>query len=253
MSIKSSLSSTLLALIFIAIAPNSSAQLGSPDKELVYTPIPPCRILDTRAAGGILTAGTTRNFDVTAVSNYSGQGGDATNCNGLGAAGPFAAVALNFTVINPNASGTLKAWAFFATEPTDAVAMHFAAGEVRSNSNIIKIDQGPATDELSVKASATTHLTADVVGYFKVATLPVMQCVNTSEVTVSVPANGGTENVNAPACLLGYEQTATNCKTNSWLMPIVYFAEGTCSARNNGATAASLIASRRCCRIVAAP
>ncbi|MBL8312052.1 MAG: hypothetical protein JNL19_16645 [Burkholderiales bacterium] len=249
---KSFFSLATVALWSAALAPNAFAQLGNADKELVYTPMPPCRIVDTRVAGGIIAAGTQRDIDVTAVSSYSFQGGDASNCNGFGTAGSFAAVALNFTVINPNASGTLKAWAFFATEPTDAVAMHFAAGEVRSNSNIIKIDQGASANELSVKPSATTHLTVDVVGYFKAATLPAtptLQCVNTTETNDTVAA-GGTMNTLAPACPAGTVQTATNCTTTSWQMPLVYFKDGTCSAQNNSGSSANLKASRTCCRVV---
>jgi len=48
---------------------------------LTYTPLNPCRILDTRAAGGggPLAANVTRTFNGFAA-NFSTQGGTASNC-----------------------------------------------------------------------------------------------------------------------------------------------------------------------------
>ena len=75
-----------------------------------------------------------------------------------------------------------------------------------------------------------------------------IQCVETANTVVNVVA-GGTANASAPACAAGYTQTATNCETTSWLMPIVYFQSGTCSARNNDTVSQTLRASRTCCRV----
>lgn len=242
-------SATLLSAV--ALLPAAQAQLGSIDKDLVFVPINACRIIDTRAAGGQLVAGIARAFDVTAVSDYAFQGGEPTNCSSLGSsaiAGSFAALAVNFTVINPNASGTLKAWAFLAAEPSVADAMSFAAGEVRSNFHIVKIDQGASANEMSVKSSVTAHLTADVVGYFKAAPLPTLQCVETGNTNLPVAA-GSVGNSVAPACAAGYVRTSTNCESSTWMMPIVYFQSGTCSAQNNSGSSATLRASSTCCRV----
>jgi hypothetical protein len=56
--------------------------LGDADRDLVYTPVTPCRIVDTRlAAGGTLTGGETRNWLASNPSgSFSVQGGDSTNC-----------------------------------------------------------------------------------------------------------------------------------------------------------------------------
>jgi hypothetical protein len=43
--------------------------LGDAARDLVFVPVEPCRIIDTRIAGGAIAANSTRNFDVTAVSN----------------------------------------------------------------------------------------------------------------------------------------------------------------------------------------
>ena len=55
------------------------ATLGDSQADLVYTPLTPCRIIDTRVAGGAIAAGATRDFLVTGTS-FASQGGSATGC-----------------------------------------------------------------------------------------------------------------------------------------------------------------------------
>lgn len=222
-----------------------SKVLGDVDKDLIFVPVTPCRIIDTRVAGGAIAANTTRNFDVTAVASYSFQGGDASNCN-VGAAGSFAAAAINFTVVTPGAAGYITAFPYLATQPL-AATVNYTAGDIRGNFAVVKLDQGASADELSVYSFAQTHLVADIVGYYRNPAAPTLECVNTANTSLSIAA-GGTDNVDAPACPAGYTQTATNCESSTWQMPFVFFNSGTCSAQNNSASSATLRASRTCCR-----
>lgn len=227
--------------------PTAAAKVfGDADKDLIFVPITPCRIIDTRVAGGAIAANTTRNFDVTAVPSYSFQGGDASNCGGAGAAGSFAAAAINFTVVTPSAAGYITAFPYLTTQPL-AATVNYTAGDIRGNFTVVKLDQGASADELSVYSFAQTHLVADIVGYYRNPGAPTLECLDTTNVTQSV-APGNTANVTASACAAGYTQTATNCETGSWQMPIVFSHGGTCSAQNNSAVAADLRASRTCCR-----
>ncbi len=220
--------------------------LGDADTDLIFVPVTPCRIIDTRVAGGVIAANTVRSFDVTAVPNYSFQGGDASNCNGVGAAGSFAAAAINFTVVTPSAAGYITAFPYLATQPL-AATVNYTAGDIRGNFAVVKLDQGASANELSVYTFAQTHLVADIVGYYRNPGAPTLECVDTTNTTVSIPA-GNTANLTAAACAAGYTQTATNCESGSWQMPFVFTHGGTCSAQNNGASAAELRASRTCCR-----
>lgn len=222
--------------------------LGDADRDLIFVPVTPCRILDTRVAGGAIAANTTRSFDVTAVSSYSFQGGDASNCGGVGAAGSFAAAAINFTVVTPSIAGYITAFPFATTQPL-AATVNYTAGDIRGNFAVVKLDQGASANELSVYSFAQTHLVADIVGYYRNPGAPTMECVQTAKntTTIAASANG---NAFAPACAVGYEATATNCETDTWTMPIVYQSNGACSARNNGGSASDLSASRTCCRPV---
>ena len=228
-------------------AGQTCATLGEVDKDLTFVPIPPCRILDTRKAGGILLANTNRSFDVTAVANYDFQGGTPTNCNGLGAAGSIAAVAINFTVLYPATNGILLAYPYLGTPPTGNT-LSYMAGVVTSGTSVVKLDQGASANEMTIFSKSTTHLTGDIVGYYSAPQATALQCVNTPNTTANVPA-GGTANAVAPACPTGYTQTGTNCETTSWVTPLVFASSGTCSAKNNDGSSQSIRASRTCCRV----
>jgi len=221
--------------------------LGEIANDLVFVPITPCRIADTRLAGGQIAANTVRGFDVTAVTSYSFQGGAANNCGGAGSVGSFAAAALNFTVVTPSTAGYITAFPFLGTQPV-AATVNYAAGDIVGNYAVVKLDQGASANELSVYSFAQTHLVIDIVGYYINPQITPLDCVDTSVVSVSV-ASGATSNAVANACPGTYTQTATNCESTTWQMPFVFFKGGVCSAQNNSAGTATLRASRTCCRI----
>jgi hypothetical protein len=221
--------------------------LGDADRDLIYVPVTPCRIIDTRVAGGAIAANTVRSFDVSSATSYSAQGGENNNCNGVGAAGSFAAAAINFTVVTPSTGGYITAFPFGATQPL-AATVNYTAGDIRGNFAVVKLDQGASANELSVYSFAQTHLVADIVGYYRNPSQPNFTCQETTQTIVNIPA-GGSDNATAPSCAAGFVQTATNCRTTSFQMPIVFSAQGICSARNNSAAAAELRASRVCCQV----
>ncbi|MEG3789982.1 hypothetical protein V1318_07600 [Lysobacter sp. CCNWLW3] len=223
--------------------------LGDAATDLVFVPITPCRLFDTRLAGGPIPAFTVRSFDVTAVSDYSFQGGHASNCNGVGAAGSFGAAVINFTVVFPAGPGHLITWPFGRPQP-DTATLNFAAGDVRGNLSTVALDQGASANELSVYTTAQTHLVGDIVGYFINPGPLLLQCVDSGTTDTPVAA-GATANSVAPACPSTHPmQTATNCQSSTWQMPFVFFSGGVCSAQNNSAGAATLRSSRTCCRVV---
>jgi hypothetical protein len=142
--------------------------LGDSGRDLVFTPVPRCRVIDTRVAGGRLTAGSPRYFDV--AGTLAGQGG-ASDC--LVPFGPATAVVINFMAVQPLGAGTLSAWPFGGTMPT-ATVMNFNA-RVRGGGNganeVVLPICNPAvsscTYDLIIQANANeTHLVADVAGYF---------------------------------------------------------------------------------------
>jgi hypothetical protein len=235
--------------------PIKSRLLGETTNDLVFVPITPCRIIDTRLAGGQIAAGTTRSFDVTAVSDYSFQGGDASNCGGAGAAGSFAAAAINFTVVFPvGGPGHITAYPFLASLPT-AASLNFSSGDVRGNFGIFRLDQGASANELSVFTTHTTHLVGDLVGYFINPELGNLDCQETFSSNITVNANS-TGTGSSPACAAGYTIISGGCTMSTFDGRVVSsrsFPNSNthfCAFRNENATSSNLgVVYGRCCKL----
>src|SRR2546428_7758673 len=142
--------------------------LGDTGDDLVYTPIVPCRILDTRNGttppyNAQMVGGSA--FPVAAnLANFAPQGGSATSCN---LPSSFAAIAVTLTVLNPNFDAFLAASSSnnFATL-TQAVVMDFSANKGLATTAIVPID-GTVKFYLGLPAQVTTDLIADAVGYLR--------------------------------------------------------------------------------------
>lgn len=228
--------------------------LGDADSDLVFVPVTPCRILDTRVAGGAIGGNSTRHFDITSISSYSGQGGDTGNCNGVGAAGAFAAAAINFTVVTPSAAGYITAFPYLGTQPL-AATLNYGAGDIRGNFAIVKLDQGASADEMSVYTFAQTHLVADIVGYFIRPQVAELDCVEKLSSGVTIPAGSfGTQQT--ASCDAGYSITGGGCSMSNFDGRVVTtrtIASGGsqthfCAFRNEGSISVDGLAYARCCR-----
>ena len=223
-----------------------AAKFGDLNRDLVYTPVQPCRILDTRnVAAGALANNSTRNFVAFGVSSFASQGGSATNCG----VNPLAAtaVAINLTAVLPTAAGYATAYPYGSPQPA-ASSVNYASGAVVNNALIVQTPNPIASFDFTLYTFAQSHYVADIVGYFAPPLATELQCVNTATTDTPVAA-GATANSVAPACAAGYTQTATNCQSSTWQMPFVFFSGGTCSAQNNSIGAATLRSSRTCCRV----
>jgi hypothetical protein len=153
--------------------------LGAPAADLVFTPIAPCRIVDTRSAtAGQLVAGVPQNFLVTSATGFATQGGSATDC---GIPASATAVEMNFVAVGPAGPGDLRAY------PYNAVPVVPAASVINySNVTNLNIANGIAqpvcnaatttcTFALTVQADVSaTHLIVDVVGFYKAPVRPTM-------------------------------------------------------------------------------
>ena len=220
--------------------------LGDADRDLVYVPLTPCRIIDTRVSGGAIAANSTRSFDVSGAADFAFQGGSVTNC-GLATAGDFAAAALMIIAVTPSGAGYLVAYPFGTSQPL-ASTLNYTAGAIIGNSAVVKLDQGPAVQEMTIYTFAQTDIVVDIYGYYRAPPNTLqLQCQTTAQATNTVAA-GTLGTATAPTCAAGYTPVATNCESSSPQMPFVFASGGVCSARNNGAASADLRASVNCCR-----
>jgi hypothetical protein len=99
--------------------------LGDTQADLVYTPVTPCRIIDTRIAGGPLAVGTPRNFFVTGT-DYSAQGGSPAGCGVPH--GPATAAVINLAAVNATGLGHLRITPFGRAMPQAATCRGTSSG-----------------------------------------------------------------------------------------------------------------------------
>ena len=162
----------LLPVLVVAAAHAAGAQVPS---NQVYTPIAPCRIVDTRLAAppSPLSPGVTRAFHVVAGMNLVPQGGSAGGCGILGYGGSptrshprVRAVMMNFIAVGPAGAGNLRAWA--SGPPPNASVLNYDAGTTVANGVVVPLGQDatPGADLLVRADVAATHLVIDVLGYF---------------------------------------------------------------------------------------
>jgi hypothetical protein len=121
----------------------------------LFTPLTPSRVLDTRSgvgrggAAGAVAGGASIDVPVTGVAGVPASG--------------VSAVALNVTVDQPTSSGYLTTWPTGEPMPT-ASTHNFVPGLTAANLVLAKVG---ANGQVSMFNSAgSTHLVADVVGYF---------------------------------------------------------------------------------------
>jgi hypothetical protein len=234
----------------------SAAKLGDMEGDLVYTPLPNgrCRVADSRTISSPLSPFVERDLDVEDTATYASQGGTGSTA-GQGSANCgipsfVAAYAVSLTILPPagTPSGLLKIYEN-GKDWSEGNPVLFTLNDFGASNDVIVNSCQTCALELAIQSGSATHYVVDVVGYFIRPQATELQCVETANGDLSIAAGGGTGNAVAPACPTGYTQTATNCETTSWLMPIVYFQSGTCSARNGDSSSQTLRASRTCCRV----
>jgi hypothetical protein len=137
-----------------------------PDGELLYTPVTPCRIIDTRkTSAGIIGASTQRDFNVFgsgAVINA--QGGNPAGCSSpLGE--PLAAH-VNMIAVNPTGKGNLEAFPVGAGTGAGLSANYNTINTNLANAGTVKTTAGPGPDITVASNFSSAHIVMDVLGYY---------------------------------------------------------------------------------------
>jgi hypothetical protein len=150
-----------------------TSAVGDAGADLVYTPVAPCRILDTRlGAGGRFAAGAVRNYWVRKDGFGFAQQGGATDC---GIPTGATAVEMNFIAVTPDGPGDLRA------TPFSSGGGPFPLASVLNYSQVpgLNIANGIAqpicnfatstcsADLMVLVEGSGTDLVIDVVGYFE--------------------------------------------------------------------------------------
>ena len=146
-------------------APNRNVAqkaLGETAADSVYTPVNPCRIVDTRVAGGALAASVTRNF-VGFAPSFGSQGGTGSNC---AIPGGVAALAMNVYAVDPSTTGFIRLWATNSAEPSTSTINYEPPTSALATGTIVPVDSANA-NAFTARSVSPVHLIVDVVGYFR--------------------------------------------------------------------------------------
>ena len=139
-----------------AVSRASAKALGSANADLVYTPLTPCRLIDTRGFGAPIQGGV---FAPNVRRSYAPNGLCGLPVTGV------ATILITFTTENltPNSGGYLAILA--PATPVTASVDVFNLGSEWSASNTA-VSTGPAAQFDVFVAVASAHVIVDVLGYF---------------------------------------------------------------------------------------
>jgi len=128
---------------------------GSPGSDFVFHAVAPCRILDTRHAGGPLQ-NSTRTF--RASSGLAAQGGNASGC---GIPTNAQAIQVNLGAVPVAAGGYVQGWETGQAQPL-ASLVNFAGSAI---ANMVTLPVN-SSEQFNLRVSGRANVFADVAGYY---------------------------------------------------------------------------------------
>jgi hypothetical protein len=153
--------------------------LGDLDQDLVYSPVFPCRIFDTRNIGGVGLGTPPINNQPNDYHVYgdaatmTAQGGNPAGCAAPTGKGEPVGISVNIAAIPVSPAGHLRVYPHQGTLPTASFLNYFSAGNVANSGLITTCFLCPGTgQDLSVFNRNTAHSFGDVMGYFYPTIVP---------------------------------------------------------------------------------
>lgn len=179
--------------------------LGSIDRDLVYTPLSPCRLVDTRIVGGPIAAGGTRSYRAFTATDFASQGGASSNCN---IPANVSALTVKIASVLPAASGFFTAYPFNEPLPL-ASSLNYVQGLILSNEAHIRLCRPACTNEFNVYSFAQSDVTIDVTGYYAEPTATALDCTVATQ-NGNLDLLGGLQ-TRSLDCPVGYTATGGGC------------------------------------------
>ena len=247
--------------------------LGDTGADLVFTPVTPCRIVDTRLATGGWAGRIGPNlgnwFSVN-LADYSAQGGFAGSC-GFSTAFDVSGVVLNVTSTDQTGNGNLRVKECGGGTPLVSL-VNYQPGVNLANATATRsaigctLGPGGSNDIFIFSGVSASHVVVDIMGYYAApeATMPDQWIQSTGAVDI----NPGTQSIFTATCPTGYRLTGGGGGVNSSNFDVEFISTrpvandsiglvsganaGTqyiCQYRNDEATAQSVYCWAICSRI----
>lgn len=183
------------------------AFVPSPQSQTLQSVVP-CRIVDTRVAGGKLAAHATRSFTVGGTTGFSGQGGAASGC---GIPTSATAVAISIIAVAPASGGFLTAWPAGSARPNASV-LNFGKG-VTTNTGLTVQTRPDVNPALSVfnGSAAALNVVIDVYGYYEPQTHLIILSDGTVWYGNSTHVTAVNHTANTGNYTLTFDRSLTGC------------------------------------------
>jgi len=202
------------------------ASLGSLDDNLVFTPIAPCRVIDT-GNGNKFIAGETRSYDLSGKSDFTAYGGSNGACTLPGSEGFIytneivRAWSVNLVAAAPNGSGNLVIWPASRNEPVPTAStlnfqkltpnLNIANGVIVQNCTDVSgfFTSKCPNGDLNIKANFSgARVVMDITGYFTRANSSNVKSIVTetnsiTDVDLTDMACHSVASCNSPSSFLG--------------------------------------------------
>jgi hypothetical protein len=181
---------------------------GNPSSELVFYPLEPCRVLDTRVAPrwGFNPIPSNGAINVDVSGTEFGQGvPNVANCS---VSTDAKAVVVNLAAVPVSGEGFITVWPFASARPLAGQLNYssFISQAAISNSFIVQVCRG-CSDEISIYSfPGSTHVVVDVLGYFaRPSATPLDITVVSTPLTTLTP--GQLQTLTTPFCPSDYVAT----------------------------------------------
>ncbi len=181
------------------------ASLGQPGADLVYTPLNPCRIVDSRIVGGPIAADGTRGFIAYSATDFTAQGGDASNC---GLPENVSALTVKITAVAPASNGYFTAYPSNVARPL-ASSLNYTQGMISSDESHVSLCRPSCVTEFSVYSFGASNVVIDVTGYFSEPEATALDCT-VAQQTGNLDLLGGLQ-MRSVSCPAGYTATGGGC------------------------------------------
>ena len=175
---------------------------GENFRDLVFNPLTPCRIIDTRfTAAGRIGPSSGRQFQVN-LANFNSQGGFGGQC-GVPLGVEPAAVAINVTSTGQLGPGNIRVINTGGGVPNVSL-LNYTPGTNLANAAIVR-SSIVAGDDIFIFATSATHVVVDIMGWFGA---PLRTAVdNLTLNTGQNVANNTNYSIFSPICPVGWRLT----------------------------------------------
>lgn len=183
----------------------TAAKIGTAGSDLVYTPLTPCRIVDTRIVGGPIATNGLRSFAAFTATNFASQGGDLSNCN---LPANVSAISVKVTASNPIGNGYLTVFPSNEVMPL-ASSLNYFANLDTSNESHFRLCRPGCTNQFTVYSLLQSNVVIDVNGYFAEPEATALDCT-VAQQTGNLDLLGGLQ-ARSVSCPAGYTATGGGC------------------------------------------